>query len=169
MANKGPATNSSQFFFTFKAASHLDRKHTVFGKLVGGEEVLDALENIGVKPGTERPAKPIRITEVNIYQDPFEQYKNRQQKRRARQAAAAAGEKTDESQAKTKDDEVNWFGLKVGSDKNGVGGIGGGGVGKYLNVNTASAKRPAESMLDAGLSEDGKKKRKIGFGNFDGW
>lgn len=57
----------SQFFITFKPAPHLDRKHTVFGKLVGGEEVLNALENVGVKPGTERPAKPIRITEVEMY------------------------------------------------------------------------------------------------------
>ncbi|KAH9937177.1 cyclophilin-like protein [Fomitopsis serialis] len=67
MANKGPATNGSQFYFTFKATPHLDKKHTVFGKLVGGEDVLDALEGMPVKPGTERPAKPVRITEVVMY------------------------------------------------------------------------------------------------------
>jgi peptidyl-prolyl cis-trans isomerase-like protein 2 len=54
----------SQFYFTFKAAPHLDKKHTVFGKLVGGEDVLDALEKIPVKPGTDRPAKLVRITDV---------------------------------------------------------------------------------------------------------
>lgn len=54
----------SQFYLTFKATPHLDKKHTVFGKLVGGEDVLDALEALPVKSGTERPAKPIRITEV---------------------------------------------------------------------------------------------------------
>jgi cyclophilin family peptidyl-prolyl cis-trans isomerase len=54
----------SQFYFTFKAAPHLDKKHTVFGKLVGGEDVLDALEKLPRKDGTERPAKPVRITEV---------------------------------------------------------------------------------------------------------
>lgn len=54
----------SQFYLTFKATPNLDKKHTVFGKLVGGEEVLDALEALPVKPGTERPAKPVRITEV---------------------------------------------------------------------------------------------------------
>jgi len=64
MANKGAGTNGSQFYFTFKATPHLDNKHTVFGKLVGGEDVLDALEKVPVKPGTERPSKPIRITEV---------------------------------------------------------------------------------------------------------
>lgn len=55
---------SSQFFVTFKAAPHLDKKHTVFGKLVGGEDILDALENLPRKDGTERPAKTVRITQV---------------------------------------------------------------------------------------------------------
>jgi peptidyl-prolyl cis-trans isomerase-like protein 2 len=45
----------------------LDHKHTVFGKLVGGEDVLDALEKLPLKDGTERPAKPVRITEVVMY------------------------------------------------------------------------------------------------------
>lgn len=58
---------SSQFYLTFQAAPHLDKKHTVFGKLVGGEEVLDALEATPVKSGTERPSKAVRITEVVMY------------------------------------------------------------------------------------------------------
>jgi peptidyl-prolyl cis-trans isomerase-like protein 2 len=80
MANKGANTNGfsilahfaisyltpfrSQFYLTFKSTPHLDKKHTVFGKLVGGDDVLDALENLPVKPGTDRPAKSVRITEV---------------------------------------------------------------------------------------------------------
>lgn len=81
MANKGANTNGfivlvqsalsyltisrrSQFYLTFKSTPHLDKKHTVFGKLVGGDDVLDALENLPVKPGTDRPARSVRITEV---------------------------------------------------------------------------------------------------------
>ena len=66
MANKGVGTNGSQWFVTFKPTPHLDGKHTVFGKLVGGENVLDALEVTPCKPGTERPAKVIKIKEVII-------------------------------------------------------------------------------------------------------
>lgn len=58
---------SSQFYLTFKEASHLDKKHTVFGKLVGGDDVLDALEKLPIKPGTDRPAKTVKITEVIMY------------------------------------------------------------------------------------------------------
>ena len=56
--------SSSQFYVTFKATPHLDNKHTVFGKLVGGEDVLDALENLPRKDGTERPSRTVRIVEV---------------------------------------------------------------------------------------------------------
>jgi peptidyl-prolyl cis-trans isomerase-like protein 2 len=57
----------SQFYITFKPTPNLDRKHTVFGKLVGGEDVLDTLEKLPRKDGTEKPVKPVKITEVVMY------------------------------------------------------------------------------------------------------
>lgn len=100
------------------------------------------------------------------YQDPFEEYKQREAKKRARKAEVQVS-RTQEAEEKAKDD-VNWFGVKVGSEKPGVGTVGG-GIGKYLNLN---AKRSIESVVTPSVSnapEDTKKKRRIGFGDFEGW
>ncbi|KDQ63517.1 hypothetical protein JAAARDRAFT_695453 [Jaapia argillacea MUCL 33604] len=175
MANKGPSTNGAQWYVTFRATPHLDRKHTVFGKLVGGEDLLDTLEKLPTKEGTDRPAKPIRITQVIIYQDPFEDYKSRLEKKLAKKAEAAANGGTVGAPAgkeKKDGDEINWFGEKVGVESTATGV--GGGVGKYLDLNT-NKKRPlsataADSEQDLGGADDGqKKKKKLGFGNFEGW
>jgi peptidyl-prolyl cis-trans isomerase-like protein 2 len=67
MANKGKDTNGAQWFLTFRDTPHLDNKHTVFGKLVGGEDVLDTLEHLPRKGATDRPLKPPKITEIVMW------------------------------------------------------------------------------------------------------
>ena len=51
MANAGDDTNGSQFFMLFRAQAHLDGKHVVFGKVVEGMAVLDAIEAVGSRDG----------------------------------------------------------------------------------------------------------------------
>lgn len=65
MANAGPNTNGSQFFITFGPTSHLDGKHVVFGKLVGGLDVLDRLEGVETKE-QDRPIEDIRIVDCGL-------------------------------------------------------------------------------------------------------
>lgn len=51
MANAGPNTNGSQFFITTVVTSWLDGKHTVFGKVVDGMDVVRAMEAVGSQSG----------------------------------------------------------------------------------------------------------------------
>src|SRR5487761_2044874 len=66
MANAGPNTNGSQFFIvTAGAAGWLDGKHTVFGQVTEGMDVVDQLEEIPTDGG-DRPSEPIGISSIEL-------------------------------------------------------------------------------------------------------
>lgn len=167
---------------TFRATPHLNGKHTVFGHLVGGEEVLAAMEKVPINPSTDRPTRPIKIIDMQIFKDPFEDYKKRLERKLAREQELVEGKDKKNKMKEERDkDKLTWFGTTLGEKEDaGKKGIDL-GVGKYLAGGAgvgSGAKRKGqggageEVEQEIGLAPDkpSKKARKAGgFGNFEGW
>ncbi|CAI2172200.1 3965_t:CDS:10 [Funneliformis geosporum] len=172
MANKGKNTNSSQFFFTFRPCTHLDNKHTIFGKIVGGKEILDKMELVPTDE-SDRPLQEIKIIEVAIFINPYEEYKKKLEKKLSRQDEFAERKPRE----KTEKDTTTWFGTKLTSTgaKESNSNISG-DVGKYLK-STTSPDIPKKRELDneeldsEPVPEINKKLKTTGynFGNFSNW
>ncbi len=170
MANKGKNSNSSQFFITYRAASHLDHKHTIFGRVIDGLEVLKKLEDVPVD-SSDRPKEEVKILQAVIYVDPFEEFwKSKREGEEAEQGKA--------ERKKGEDEKITWTGKRLRRDGK-VEDDGGGIVGKYLKaaLPTNPAQSPGKDQIvefmddNFQAEEPAKKKSKGGgrFGNFDGW
>lgn len=66
MANAGPNTNGSQFFINVADNSFLDTKHTVFGKVVEGYDIVETISMVDTIPGIDRPVEDVVIQSIII-------------------------------------------------------------------------------------------------------
>jgi len=65
MANRGPNTNGSQFFITTAATPWLNMKHTIFGEVTAGYDIVQKMEATKTGPN-DRPVEPIRIIKAYV-------------------------------------------------------------------------------------------------------
>ncbi|XP_076166310.1 RING-type E3 ubiquitin-protein ligase PPIL2 [Ptiloglossa arizonensis] len=153
MANSGPNTNGSQFFITFRSCRHLDRKHTILGKIVGGLETLNAIERVEVD-NKDRPIEDIIIQKAQVFVDPFQEADEQLIAERAAEAERLAREA-----AKNKSiDNTEKNELKVYRS----------GVGKYIRINQGENKmEKGEFNIESVVKK--KKVMANSFNDFSSW
>lgn len=167
MANKGKNTNSSQFFIAYKAVPHLDRKHTIFGKIVSGLDVLAKMEDIPTD-GSSRPLNKIVIRDVAVFVDPFAEF----QEQHKQQERDEAHRKEIERQGGEDADKTTWTGKRIRADGTVAAADPKETVGKYLKASAGGSTQLVEDeLVERAEPEPPKKKMRGtgGFGNFDGW
>jgi peptidyl-prolyl cis-trans isomerase-like 2 len=169
MANKGKDTNTSQFFILYRSAPHLNRKHTIFARVVEGlDTTLKRLEAVDVDDKS-RPMEECRIDDVVVYVDPFEEFL----KQRSEKEAEEARQEQLKREGGAEDDRTTWTGKRIRADGKVDADEGGAGVGKYLKAVADDGNGVVEDEIVGEWDEpeppSKKAKKGGGFGNFDNW
>jgi len=151
MANSGPDTNKSQFYITYRSCKHLDGKHTIFGKLVGGMETLDSMERIGTD-NMDMPVEEIKIEKVSVFVDPFAEVEEELKAER-------------EAELEKESKELELLPKKVET----VRKVFTSGVGKYINPSLKKEARKVEENSAGSSSKKQKINGSYGLKDFSSW
>ncbi|KJH45633.1 peptidyl-prolyl cis-trans isomerase, cyclophilin-type [Dictyocaulus viviparus] len=147
MANKGTNTNQSQFFITFRPCKYLDKKHTIFGRVVGGQNTMISIEKVETDE-RDIPKEPVYFMRAEVFVNPFEEAEEEVRKERLdllNKNAAKEAEAVKEPLAKP----------KVFSS----------GVGKYINPDNKRAA-PSDALSPPLIK---KKAVKSSLTDFSSW
>ncbi len=189
MANSGPATNKRQFFITFAACPHLDRKHTVFGHVMDGMPVLQAMERVPTNPKNDRPLQDITILSMQVLDNPAQEAEEMELRRLEAKVASRRVQERERKESalggpskKRKPDEATAT-IKAAVDGDGTKdntSSAASQVGKYLSkqqqandvMGQAVDAVSADSLSTAALPRPSKKKKQTTtskFGDFSSW
>lgn len=143
-------------FITYRSCKHLDSKHTVFGKIVGGLDTLAAIERIETD-NKDKPIEDIIIQKAAVFVDPFTEVDEQLAKERKEETAKTREKELSLLEKKKKADT----GLKVYTK----------GVGKFINPQLKKEARKADDIEESTSEVPKKKKKEVknSLNDFSAW